>query len=50
MTQFYKNLCNGMDKHEALHAAQKHLREYKNEEGENIFDGPHFLAGFIILD
>ncbi len=50
MTQFYKNLCNGMDKHEALQMAQKQLREYKDEKGENIYDQPLFWAGFIILD
>ena len=50
MTQLYKNLCNGMDKHEAQHSAQKHVREYKNEEGETIFNEPHYWAGFIILD
>ncbi|MBR6979016.1 MAG: CHAT domain-containing protein, partial [Prevotella sp.] len=50
MTQFYKNLCDGMDKHEALHTAQKHLREYKDEKGENKYNYPHYWAGFIILD
>ena len=50
MTQFYKNLCNGMEKHEALLMAQKHLREYKDEKGENIYNYPLFWAGFIILD
>ena len=50
MTQFYMNLCNGMDKHEALHNAQKFVREYKNEERENMFDSPHYWAGFNILD
>ena len=50
MTQFYKNLCAGKGKYEALHAAQKHVREYKDEEGEKIFDDPLYWAGFIILD
>ena len=50
MTQFYKNLCNGMDKHEALQMAQKSLREYKDEKGQTKYDQPLFWAGFIILD
>ncbi len=50
MTQFYKNLCNGMDKHAALQMAQRHLREYKDEKGNNPYDNPQFWAGFIILD
>ena len=50
MTQFYKNLCNRMDKHEALQMAQKSLREYKDEKGQTKYDQPLFWAGFIILD
>ena len=50
MTQFYKNLCNGMDKHEALQMAQKSLREYKDEKGQTKYDQPLFWARFIILD
>ena len=50
MTQFYKNLCDGMDKHEALQEAQKHVREYTDENGEKKYNYPHYWAGFIILD
>ena len=50
MSQFYKNLCDGMEKHEALHSAQKHVREYTDEKGEKKYNYPHFWAGFIILD
>ena len=50
MTQFYQNLCGGMDKHEALHKAQKYLREYKDENGNKKYDKPYYWAAFIILD
>ena len=50
MTQFYKNLCNGMDKHKALQEAQKHVRNFTDEKGENKYNYPHYWAGFIILD
>ena len=50
MTQFYKNLCNGIEKHEALYSAQKYMRNYKDKKGEKIFNYPHYWAGFLILD
>ena len=50
MTQFYKNLCKGMVKHEALHNAQKHLRDYTDGNGEKKYNYPHYWAGFVVLD
>ena len=47
---YYSDLCNGMDKHEALQMAQKSLREYKDEKGQTKYDQPLFWARFIILD
>ena len=50
MTEFYKNLCNGKSKRESLRLAQKTVREYKDDEGNLLFQDPHYWAGFIILD
>ena len=50
MTEFYKNLCNGKSKRESLRLAQKIVREYKDSEGNYIFQDPHYWAGFIMLD
>lgn len=50
MTEFYKNLCNGKSKRESLRLAQKIIREYKDEEGNLLFQDPHYWAGFIMLD
>lgn len=50
MTEFYKNLCNGKSKRESLRLAQKIVREYKDSEGNYIFQDPHYWAGFVMLD
>ena len=50
MTEFYKNLCNGKSKRESLRLAQKMVREYKDEEGNLLFQDPHYWAGFVLLD
>ena len=43
MTNFYSYLANGKDKHQALHLAQKNVKEKCGED-------PHLWAGFILLD
>ena len=50
MTEFYKNLCEGKSKRESLRLAQKTVREYKDDEGNLLFQDPHYWAGFILLD
>lgn len=46
MTFFYKNLCAGMNKHEALNNAQNSLRKYNNQ----IYSDPKYWAKFILVD
>ena len=50
LTEFYKNYLTGVDKHESLRIAQKHVREYKDFEGNYLFEKPYYWAGFVILD
>jgi len=50
MSEFYINLCNGKDKHESLRMAQKKVCEYKDADGNYIFQDPYFWAGFVMLD
>lgn len=50
MTEFYKNICEGKSKHESLYMAQKKVREFKDSEGNNLFEDPYYWAGFILLD
>ena len=50
MTEFYKNLCEGKSKRESLRLAQKMVREYKDDEGNLLFQDPHYWAGFVMLD
>lgn len=50
MIEFYKNYCQGIDKRESLRQAQKTVREYKDHNGELIFEAPYYWAGFVMLD
>lgn len=50
MTEFYKNICEGKSKRESLRLAQKRVREYKDSEGNYLFQDPNYWAGFILLD
>ncbi len=50
MTEFYKNLCAGQDRHEAFHMAQRYVREYRTPNGKQKFKAPSYWAGFIMLD
>jgi hypothetical protein len=50
MMEFYKNYLSGISKHESLNKAQKYVREYKNEDGEELFKNPSYWAGWILLD
>lgn len=50
MTEFYNNLCSGMDKRKSLRSAQKKLREYKDPEGNLLFQDPYYWASFVMLD
>lgn len=52
MTEFYRNLFNGMSKRESLLEAQNKVRNFKgfiNDEKRN-FSNPKYWAGFIMLD
>ena len=52
MTEFYRNLLNGMSKRESLLKAQSKVRNFKgyiNGEKRN-FSNPKYWAGFILLD
>ena len=50
MTDFYQNICNGKNIREALRMAQQKVRDYKDADGNCIFQDPHYWAGFVILD
>lgn len=50
MTEFYKNYLSGTNKHESLRLAQKMVRDYKDNDGKDLFKDPYYWAGFIILD
>ena len=50
MVEFYKNYLAGKSKHESLRQAQQYVRDYKDENGNKLFDNPHYWAGFILLD
>ena len=50
MTEFYKNICKGLGKHESLRHAQQAVREYKDSGGNYLFQNPHYWAGFVMLD
>lgn len=52
MTDFYGNLGAGQDVREALVNAQKKVREYSHDTGEEIinFGHPQYWAAFILLD
>ena len=50
LTEFYKNCLEGTGKHESLRIAQKYVREYKDSEGNYLFEKPYYWAGFIMLD
>ena len=50
MTEFYKTLCEGNTKRESLRRAQKKVQNYKDPDGNLLFQDPHFWAGFILLD
>ena len=43
MTKFYKCLAEGMDRHDALHSAQNHVKVTCGTD-------PELWAGFILLD
>lgn len=46
MTEFYKNITQGMDKHQALTLAQSTLRHIENGK----YKDPYYWAAFIMLD
>ena len=50
MMQFYKNYASGQSKRQSLQSAQKYLRMYKNEKGEQCYNEPKYWAAFILLD
>ena len=46
MTSFYKELAKGRSKSDALKAAQKAVKNYKDKD----FSSPYYWAAFILLD
>lgn len=50
MSQFYKNLFNGETKSNSLKDAIKYVRNYKDDEGNFLFDTPYYWAGFVLVD
>ncbi len=50
MIQFYKNYLNGDNKQTSLYKAQQYVRNYKDEDGNKLFEDPYYWAGFILLD
>lgn len=50
MTEFYKNYLSGTNKHESLRLAQKKVRDYKDNDGKDLFKDPYYWAGFVMLD
>ena len=50
MSQFYKNLFNGETKSNSLKEAIKYVRNYKDGEGNFLFDTPYYWAGFVLVD
>ena len=50
MTHFYSDYLNSKSKQHALKSAQNYLRMYKAEDGELIYSGPYYWAGFVLLD
>lgn len=46
MVEFYRNLMNGMSKHQSLKDAQTYLRQVENGK----YDKPEYWASFIMLD
>lgn len=50
MHEFYRNYITGASKYESLRLAQKYIREYKDDNGNLLFDNPYYWAGFVLLD
>ena len=50
MTDFYRSYTSGVSKRESLIKAQQYVREYKDEEGNLLFEDPYYWAGFVLLD
>lgn len=50
MVEFYKNYLSGKSKIESLYSAQKHIREFTDEDGNKLFEDPSQWASFILLD
>ena len=50
MMEFYRNYISGKSKQESLKLAQRYVREYKDENGNLLFEAPTYWASWIILD
>lgn len=50
MVEFYKNYLSGIGVHESLKNAQLYIKNYKDEDGNKLFEAPYYWAGFVILD
>ena len=52
MTEFYRNLLNGMSKRESLLKAQDAVRNFRGVINGEIrsFSNPRYWAGFVLLD
>lgn len=50
MMEFYRNYISGKSKQESLKLAQRYVREYKDENGNLLFEAPTYWASWILLD
>lgn len=50
MGYFYKRASKGDSLHKALKKAQKHMKEYDDGWGVNVYEEPEYWAGFVLLD
>ena len=50
MMEFYRNYISGKSKQESLKLAQRYVREYKDENGNLLYEAPTYWASWILLD
>lgn len=50
MTEFYRYYISGKDKQESLKLAQNYIREYRDDNGNLLFEDPSYWASWILLD
>ena len=50
MTEFYRYYISGKDKQKSLKLAQNYIREYRDDNGNLLFEDPSYWASWILLD